>query len=239
MSEWQTKVNFRRTPWRWVRDFFDTTSYLHQAKLLRKRQKQEKKVIIPEVVVESFLKQKEIPYMMNPADKNAVIIPEPPPMPPKRIINEDVHLIKKPYFVPVTIKKYKFEVERKIIKIKLPKIKFSMPALKRILYVTGIVTFVVMTFITVIVGARIIGLTEGDFIGEAYRYKINKFEYEVVLPLRAEIEQMKGDIVTLQAKKEFKTFEEMTGYRPPKPKVIVINKYYKNRKAPITETISK
>lgn len=244
MSEWQNRVDFRRTPWRWVRDLFDTTSYLHQAKLLRKRQKKKKppiqqNVIIPEVVKEI---PKEISYEINPADKNAYIHSDKiedyaaTSTPEVQVVT-----IPKPYFIPVPIpiKKYRFEVEHKIIKITLPKIKINMTMLKRWAFASVICSSAIITIIALIMFSRFIAFTDGDFVGETYRYKMAKYETDLVVPLRAQIQALRNDVTNLEAKKEFKTFEEMTGYKPPKPKIIIINKYYKNRKAPIVETISK
>lgn len=213
-----TRVDFRRTPWRWARDIFDPSSYLSHARLLRKIQKQKDKELAKASI-------KEVPKI-----EEAPIRPLEP---------EPLQKIKVPQLVYIPVKKYKFEVEHKIIKVKLPKIKFSMPALKKIMYVFGIFAFLILTLMVVIISARIISLTEGDFIGEAYKYKINKFENDVVVPLHHEIDQLKEEVNDLQAKKEYRAFEELSGYRPPKPKVFIINKYYKNRKAPITEKISK
>jgi len=239
---WQTKGLSKRSIWRVIRDLFDDTS--HRPRMMidftgnrpqYENSKPPKMEWLPPV-------EKEIPFEMNPADKNAFIRTD--------VIEdyaaaatEDVQVVtvpvKKTYFIPVPKTEFKIERSKKVIKITLPKIKINMTMLRRWAFLSVIISSAVVAIVALIMFSRFIALTDGDFIGETYRYKIGKFENDVVVPLKAQIEILQGRVTTLEAKKEFKTFEEMTGYKPPKPKVIVINKFYKGSKKPEVETISK
>lgn len=237
---WQTKGLSKRSPWRVIRDFFDDTTYrprmlVEQPQKPIEDSKPPKMEWLPPI-------EKEIPILMNPADKNAYIKSD--------VIEdyaaaatEDVQVVtvpvKKMYFIPVPKTEFKIERTKKVIKINLPKIKINMTMLKRWAFVSVIVSSGIIAIVALIMFSRFIAITDGDFIGETYRYKMQKFETDLSNHVEARVDDVEKRMTELEAKKEFKTFEEMTGYKPPKPKVIVINKYYKNRKAPITETISK
>lgn len=237
---WQTKGLSKRSPWRVIRDLFDDTTYrprmlVEQPQKPMEDSKPPKMEWLPPV-------EEERSIQLLPATKNAYIKSD--------VIEdyvaaatEDVQVVtvpvKKTYFIPVPVTKFEIARTKKVIKINLPKIKINMTMLKRWAFVSVIVSSGIIAIVALIMFSRFIALTDGDFIGETYRYKISKFETDLSNHVEARVDDVEKRMTELEAKKEFKTFEEMTGYKPPKPKVIVINKYYKNRKAPITETISK
>ena len=243
---WQTKGLIKKTPWRWIRDLFDDTVYIHTGRKLIKVNNQTwnenqtntkpSQIKLPQPVME------EISIEMNPATPNAFIntrqIED-----YAAVATENIQVIAvpTPYFIPIPIKTIKFKIIRSsyIIKIKIPRIKINLPALKRFALMMLIVTLCLTSFLTVFFFYRGMNLIDGDYIGQTYRMKMAEFDKQIVTTYEARVSHVEEELNAFKAFKDFQDFKSLTNYRAPQPKIINIYKYYKNKKEPIKQTILK
>jgi len=248
----------KRTPWRWIRDLFDNTAYVRRGHQITKQNEKKYARKIKAQDIAQLLPAKEKSIETMPAVQSAVIIPEivttPPPATNSYVESKNINdyaacstqsveviAVPTPYFIPIPIKTVKFKVVRtkKIIPIKIPKIKYSLVALKRFALATMIFTLISMSLATSILFYRGIKFMDGDYVGETYRMKMAEFDKETMVRFESRVSQIETDMNNFRAQKELGEFIKLSHWTPPKPKVIIINKYYKNRKAPVTQTISK
>ena len=186
-TNWKTASFYRRPLWRVVRDWFDDTAYLSQAKVIRKRNKKNFKAITS-IQVEpksiEYIKSTEIEDYAAVATEDVQVITVP---------------VKTPYFIPVPIRSYGFKLEhkgRKQIVINLdkymPKIKFKMRNLKRLALVSAISCCLIVILCSLFIGYRIISVTDGDFFGETFQMRLAKYQQDTITPIHANIDDIKS-----------------------------------------------
>ncbi len=142
------------------------------------------------------------------------------------------HFFEIPILKPKVIKKNfdiifpQFILSRREIKIKIPKIKLNITNLRKLAFFGVFCASVIVVFFAAFVSWRIIDITDGDYLGETYRYKIAEFEKNLVIPLASRVDRIEKNQNEIDALRDAVEYRRLTGYKPPQKKTIrVYNSY--------------
>ena len=116
--------------------------------------------------------------------------------------------------ISIPIKTLSFSFNKKAIAIHLPKIKIDIRELKKIFLVFTLISVSLVLVLTAFFAWRVVSLTDGDYLGKTYLYKIDKFLEERVLPLDSSVKILNERVGDLEIKEESRAYKEQTNYKP-------------------------
>jgi len=112
----------------------------------------------------------------------------------KTIVYEDVEVVK-------IKKRYKVQKSAKTKTITIPniKIKWNLPFLKKVSAITFIVFFPILTIAAIILGSRMVWMTNSDLTSEFARYKVEERVDQRMAPYMYKVDDMKNRVDVIEA----------------------------------------
>jgi len=220
MGENWIPVGAKYTLARRIRDLFDDTERDRLRKLGKRSKKSNNSFLQPEQKIsnDNRIIVKTLENSVPPVE-HIVTVSEPEKVIVKKQIPVTVY---KPVlnWKDISIPFPKFS--RKEWKIKIPKIKMNMTNLKKLGWLSIIITMIIVTALATFGVVRIVDVTDGNFLPEVYRYKVDQAIKERITPLEAQMQKISDIQNKLEAQEDARYFREVTHTPIPRPKTYTI-----------------
>jgi len=116
--------------------------------------------------------------------------------------------------ITIPIKTISLSFSKKVRTVYIPSIAIDIQSLKK----TSIVFVFISVFLILICATfsvwRIVSLTDGDYLGKTYMYKVNRFLEDRVIPLEASTNILNERVGNLEIKEEARSYKEQVNYKP-------------------------
>jgi len=218
---WQTSGLYRKSIFRRIRDLFDVNAVKASKHIIKKQKSlflETKKKYIPATAIEDYatvpMENADvfIPEVIAPSNSYVPVVVARPTQLNIPVIIPKFSFLRKNVYFPVP------KVVRKDYKLTVPRIKMNITNLRKLGWLTLIVTCIVSSLSVSFIFYRGIKFMDGDYVGEAYRYKMAKFESDLIIPIEARMADISAKQAEIDAKEEARLFREMTGAKIEKPR---------------------
>lgn len=119
--------------------------------------------------------------------------------------------------ISIPIRSIHIAFKKRPITLSIPRINVNF--LRKLTIISVLATIPLILILSAFLTWRVISLTDGDYLGKVYLYKVDKFMNDRIIPIEASVESMKEKVKELEVKEEVRRYKEQVNYRP------IIKKY--------------